>query len=39
MITLLVNIKAANQVDVDNLRGILKDLAISIPKENRIEKI
>lgn len=33
MITLLVNLKAANPKDADNLRNILKDLAISTPKE------
>lgn len=33
MTTLLVNLKAANQEDADNLKVILKDLTRSTPKE------
>lgn len=33
MVTLLVNLKAKNHEDADYLRDILKDLAISTPKE------
>jgi len=33
MITLLVNLKTANQKDADDLRVILKDLTSSTPKE------